>query len=92
MGITVPTGVTSISAPPVRKIIPNIIPPPNPKPHHVPAVQPYHIANVNANKTSFTNQKPKSNYNGPIITVFVGNINEKISDIVIRQILDVSFI
>lgn len=35
------------------------------------------------------NQKPKSNYNGPTITIFVGNINEKVSDIIIRQILDV---
>ena len=41
---------------------------------------------------TFANQKLKSNYNGPIIPVFIGNINEKVSDIVIRQILDVSFL
>lgn len=51
-----------------------------------------HAVNHAVNKQStFTNQKaPK--YTGPIITVFVGNINERVSDIIIRQILDVSIL
>jgi len=81
MGITVPTGVASISAPPVRKITPNVIPNQNKPPYQMPH------ATVNKSQPTFKSQiKPK--YTGPIITVFVGNINEKVSDIVIRQILD----
>ncbi|RWS08610.1 RNA-binding protein 25-like protein [Dinothrombium tinctorium] len=77
MGITVPTGVTTISAPPVRKL----------------TVDSTSMLGTNsALQQNLTNdaqnqQNKKKSPSGPTITVFVGNITERASDMLIRQLL-----
>jgi len=89
--VTVPTGVTSISAPPVRNILPEA--PsllgaypgmPHPGLHGFPSMPFQHQQQLLANK------KPLQS-TGPVITVFVGNITERAPDMLIRQLLSVCF-
>ncbi|KAI1295331.1 RNA-binding protein 25 [Halotydeus destructor] len=80
MGVTVPTGVASISAPPVRNLLPTPsllgfpgMPPTGmPFQMHQPPLIPPPVV-----------QQPS----GPVITVFVGSITEKAPDMLIRQLL-----
>lgn len=77
VGITVPTGVTSVSAAPVRKITtseygfyPGLLPPP-----------------VVSQASSVPLEAIRTVPSGPSITVFVGSITDRASDVLIRQIL-----
>ena len=81
VGITVPTGVTSVSAAPVRKIptdypfYPGMMPAAAAAPSSVPPAPAAVESPV----------RPVSS--GPSITVFVGSITDRASDILVRQML-----
>lgn len=88
VGITVPTGVASVAAAPVRTLpigmspsllgpYPGMAPPLLPHPHQQ---QPLLELPTQFKKSS-----------GPAITVFVGSITDRASDMLIRQILTVSW-
>ena len=85
MGVTVPSGVTTISAPPVRKVTTNQ-PPPGPPPllGMYPGAQPMFPGLQDP-----TQQRRPKPPPGSTITVFVGNITERASDMLIRQLLSV---
>lgn len=79
VGITVPTGVASVSAAPVRKVTtadygfyPGLLPPPAMSQMSLISAPPEPMRTVPA---------------GPSITVFVGSITDRASDILVRQIL-----
>jgi RNA-binding protein 25 len=91
MGVTVPSGVTTISAPPVRKIQPEAPQPPPPSLLGVyPGANP--VSNI-FQQMAAASQDPQHNYRKPrpppgsTITVFVGNITDRASDMLIRQLL-----
>lgn len=79
VGITVPTGVTSVSAAPVRKITnsdygfyPGLLPPPAMSQSQVMSMPPEPVRTIPS---------------GPSITVFVGSITDRASDMLVRQML-----
>lgn len=74
IGITVPTGVASVSAAPVRKITPDYG-------FYPPGILPAPPLPTQ------TSEPVRSVPSGPSITVFVGSITDRASDMLIRQIL-----
>jgi len=90
MGVTVPSGVTTISAPPVRNITlsssqssqsgPSLL---GVYPGASPMFQQMAAATQD-NNSQFRKPKPAP---GTTITVFVGNITDRASDMLIRQLL-----
>ena len=90
VGITVPTGVTSVSAAPVRKITadfgyyPGLLPPPPPPPLNAQSQAP--VVTL-APPPPASQEAVRSAPSGPSITVFVGSISDRASDILVRQML-----
>nr|XP_027199429.1 RNA-binding protein 25-like [Dermatophagoides pteronyssinus] len=91
MGVTVPAGVTSISAPPVRKQNTAVIAAPpviavNPQPTMLYAQTNPLLPKVQTAPAAVLSL-PDSNKKLAITTVFVGNITDRASDMLIRQLL-----
>lgn len=88
MGVTVPSGVTTISAPPIRKITTNSEQQISQQmPQGQPSLLGAYPGNVGTHFTGQQDQKMKKAPPGSTITVFVGNITDRASDMLIRQLL-----